>query len=419
VRSDMDWAKMVEMHDQGVGIGEIARKLNVSRKTVKRYVESNSPPRYSREERGSKLDPYKDTVRAMLAENPLNAPRILREIQKQGYRGGISILKDFMKPIKDSSRCLAEIRYETGPGEQAQADWVDFGMQMVDGERTHLYAFVMVLSYSRMRFVRFTTDLRTETFIECHLAAFEYFGGWPKTILYDNTKNVVIKRAIKASESTFNQMFAEFMKHYGIKIRLCKPGIEGAKTKGKVERAAQYVERDFFLGLSLTSLAQLNCDAVAWCCRANGAVHGTTHEIPTDRWPREGLQPFSSLTVYEVTIIDPRKAARDCLVSWRGNHYSLPWRFAGRECKVLVRGERLQIEVAGDLVATHEVLSGSHRVSRQKEHFEGLLKQKLDAHKRTHEKRITAQKVHVPQAPPVEVERRSLSYYEMMVGGAS
>lgn len=45
----MDWAKMVEMHDQGAGIGEIARKLNISRKTVKRYVESNSPPRYSRE----------------------------------------------------------------------------------------------------------------------------------------------------------------------------------------------------------------------------------------------------------------------------------------------------------------------------------------------------------------------------------
>jgi len=110
--------------------------------------------------------------------------------------------------------------------------------------RQRLWAFAMVLGYSRMRFVRFTTDAKTPTFISCHMDAFDYFGGYTKSILYDNTKNVVLKRALRSSDSQWNPQFQDFFTHYDFKPRLCKPGLEGAKTKGKLVIGADH--KDLF-----------------------------------------------------------------------------------------------------------------------------------------------------------------------------
>ena len=254
----MEWAEMMAMYQRGVAIGDIANAMGLNRKTVSKYVKAASPPRYERKERASKLDPFKEYVRGRLAENSFTATRMMRELKEKGYDGGLTILKEFMAPIKDMSRVVAQIRFETEPGEQSQVDWVDLGRIQVGDEVLHLYGFVMVLSWSRMRFVHVTTNVRTETFIQCHILAFQYFGGWTGSILYDNTKNVVLKRAILSSESTFNPMYLDFAQHHGITPRLCRPGIEGAKTKGKVERAIQYVEKDFFLGVEFDSVPHLN-----------------------------------------------------------------------------------------------------------------------------------------------------------------
>ena len=183
MRSDMEWAEMVELHRQGVSMGDIANKLGVDRKTVRRYVQAGSPSRYSRAARGSKLDPYTDFTKDKLAEDPYSAPKMLRMIREKGYDGGISILKDFMKPLRDASRVAAEIRFETRPGEQAQVDWIDLGRHEIDGEVIHLYCFTMVLGYSRYAYAEFTDNVRTETFVHCHLRGFEPFGGCPRSIL--------------------------------------------------------------------------------------------------------------------------------------------------------------------------------------------------------------------------------------------
>ncbi len=91
----------------------------------------------------------------------------------------------------------------------------------MDGKHRKLYAFSMILGYSRMRYVKFTTDISTKTVIEMHLNAFQYFGGFTDTILYEDVKQVVIDRKIKALESTFNERFMDFAEYYGIVIRLC------------------------------------------------------------------------------------------------------------------------------------------------------------------------------------------------------
>jgi transposase len=421
LRSDMEWAEMLALHRDGMSIGDIANIMGLNRKTVSKYIRAASPPRYRRPDRGSKLDPFKDHIRARLAEYPFTATRMYREIREMGYDGGITILKEFMAPLRDASRVVAEIRFETDPGEQAQVDWIDLGRVRICEEVLHLHAFVMVLSYSRMRFVHVTTDCRTETFIQCHLLAFQYFGGWPRTILYDNLKSVVLKRALLSSESTFNPMFLDFAQHHGVTPRLCRPGIEGAKTKGKVERAIQYVEKDFFLGVEFDSVSHLNSKLELWCQEANSKMHGTTHEVPLQRWSREGLTAFGCVPPYPLTIILNRRASKDCFVRYENNFYSVPWRHAGRECRLVVREGTLHIEVAGEPVAEHRLLQGSFLTSRRKEHFEGLHKLKRDANKIRHERRLASltSANELVIAPPVDVERRDLSTYDMFMGGAS
>jgi len=79
--------------------------------------------------------------------------RILEEIQEQGYTGSYTTVKNFVRPLKRSRQILAEYRYETGPGIQAQVDWGDVDTIIVDGRKVKLYSFGMVLGYSRNRYI--------------------------------------------------------------------------------------------------------------------------------------------------------------------------------------------------------------------------------------------------------------------------
>jgi hypothetical protein len=154
-----------------------------------------------------------------------------------------------------------------------------------------LYCFLFILGYSRTRYIEFVTDMSTNTLIRCHAHAFRYFGGYPEEILYDNMKQVVIKRLLKQEDSTLNRQFEDFAGFYGFKPVLCRP--YRGQTKGKVERTVQFVRDNFMVGIKYSSLDDLNGQALAWCNKVNGKVHATTNEIPFERLKREALNPSS------------------------------------------------------------------------------------------------------------------------------
>ena len=107
-----------------------------------------------------------DRIRDMIDKHNLSAIRILEEIRKQGYDGGYTILKDYCSAIRKDRRIPAVYRYETDPGKQSQVDFGDFGRTEIDGISRKLYAFSMILGYSRMRYAEFTTDISTENVIK-------------------------------------------------------------------------------------------------------------------------------------------------------------------------------------------------------------------------------------------------------------
>ncbi len=396
-----------DLYAQGLSISEIARRTGFDRKTVSNYLKTKEPPEYKeRAKKESKLDKYKDYIIKKLHEGPFTAIRLFREIKEMGFTGKYTIVKDFIHKVRPPQGVPAVYRYETKPGVQAQVDWSEFGTVEIDGRIKKLYCFDMVLGYSRMRYIEFTLSIDVYTLIKCHLNAFRYFGGYTEEILYDNMKQIVLLRASKSSESKWNAKFEDFFKHYGFIPRLCRP--YRAQTKGKIENTVGYVRRDFFLGRKFNSIQDINAQAVTWLNRINSNVHGTTHEIPFDRFKLEGLKPIDGKPEYLVIREETRKISRDCYISYLGNKYSVPYRFAGREATIQIFENQIKVIVANEQICEHEILTGSGRMSRNAEHFNGLLGEVLKENKAAMNKSQSTMKFST-----VEVEKRPLSAYEV------
>lgn len=156
----------------------------------------------------------------------------------------------------------AVIRFETVPGYQAQVDWKEFGRKTVDGKEKKLYAFTMILGYSRMLCIRFTTDMKSDTVLSCHIMAFRYFGGVLRTILYDNMKTVFVAD----SDGVFHPQkgLLSLASHYGFTPERCR--VRRPQTKGKVERTIGYLDNNFWGRMegSDVELERLNEDVRCW-----------------------------------------------------------------------------------------------------------------------------------------------------------
>jgi len=284
--------KMIKKYlKDGMSKSAIARKLGISRETVRKYASKPDGyiPVMSKTTIETQVDQYLPHIAKMLEtakEQELHIPTtvIYDEIQKLGYEGSLRWLQQVMQKyeLRQRTQNNKEIeRFETAPGKQMQIDWVEFPK---DG----LSAFVVTMGYSRASYVQYVTDEKLETLIECHINAFAYFGGVPDEGLYDNMKTVIIKRnQYGYGKHKLNAMFEDFAKHCGFKIKVCKPYTP--QTKGKVERFNHYLRYTFHNGLRVKlamknyemNLENANSEVLKWLNnRANKRIHQTTLQQP-------------------------------------------------------------------------------------------------------------------------------------------
>lgn len=196
----------------------------------------------------------------------------------------------------------------------------------------------MNLGYSRMQYFEFTTDVSTENVIKMHMKAFRYTGGIPSEMLFDNMKQILIDRNIKGSESRFNETFLCFSEYYGFNIQLCFP--YRSRTKGKIERNIGYLGGNFFNGRNFSSLDDVNAQCSSWLAEANGKRNATTAKVPADAVKDEILTHIDSVPEFRYRINVTGKTSRECYVHYNSNRYSIPWKYAGRECTVKEKTER-------------------------------------------------------------------------------
>ncbi|MDQ1286094.1 MAG: hypothetical protein QG663_1520 [Thermodesulfobacteriota bacterium] len=205
-----------DLFNEELSISEIARQTGHSRMTVRKYLNSQVPPLpQKRSKKPSKLDGHREYIIDRLKEFPLSASRIYREIQDRGFTGKYTIVKDFVREVRPEIGVPAIYRYETKPGVQAQVDWGEVGKVEVDGKSRNFS--VLACSWIlKNETCRIYVEHRYLQLIQCHLSSFHYFGGFTQEILYENMKQVVIKRALKSSDSEWNSAILV------MKINTCK-----------------------------------------------------------------------------------------------------------------------------------------------------------------------------------------------------
>lgn len=271
---------------RGESVRSIAKQIGCSRNTVRRYLREENAVRYKpRTPRPCKLDPFKGYLRLRVMQAQprwIPATVLLREIVERGYDGGLTQLKQWLTPLKQPE-LEAVVRFETAPGKQMQADFTT-----VRRGRDPLIALVATLGYSRASFVKFTSAEDAQTLCAALREAFDYFGGVPEHVLFDNTKAVVIERdAYGEGKHRWNSALLSLAEECGFSPRLCQP--YRAKTKGKVERLNGYLKGSFVVPLAATIEAsglKLDIDTANRHVRrwldevANARVHATTKAVP-------------------------------------------------------------------------------------------------------------------------------------------
>jgi transposase len=336
------------LRKEGHSIRRIARLSGHSRNTVRKVLKERAPRPPQKRAYHSQLDEFKAYLRQRYLEHQLSAVRLTEEIGAMGFKGSVVIVRRFLHQLRQSNQISKKltVRFESPPGKQAQCDWTEVGRYpLADGRRFYVYAFVMVLSYSRMRYVEFSTSMRQEVLIGCHQRAFEYFGGVPETILYDNMKQ------IRIGPGRLHPLFVDFATHYGFVIKSHRPWYP--RTKGKVERSIGYVKDNFLRGRQFEGLEDLNAQRWAWIQAANSKVHATTGRIPSDLLLEEGLQPLAGLRPWTAAQRCIRRVNAEALVQLQGTQYSVPARYCRHRVEVEARAGTITIRSGDLIIASH------------------------------------------------------------------
>lgn len=363
---------------EGWRMGAIAREVGVHHGTVNRVL-AQSGVETSNTERPSKIDPFIPFILDELERHPdLKSPRLHQMVKERGYVGGPDHFRHLLSRIRPKKAPEAFLRMRTLPGEEAQVDWADFGTVAIGKAQWRLSAFLMVLSWSRSVFVQFTLSQKMSWFLWGHEAAFEYFGGVPRVILYDNLKSAVIRRRGRTID--LNKTLCDFSIHHGYEPRPVGP--YRGNEKGKVERAVRYVRDSLFAGLTWSSLSELNEKALHWM--------ETISE--TRPWPDDKSRLVKEVFLEEKDLLRPlspdgfpceerkeAKVGKRPYVRFDRNDYSVPSEFVRRILVVYGGKELIRIFDGEDLIAEHPRSFDKDQFIASPGHIEELRKKKQKA----------------------------------------
>lgn len=397
--------------EERLSVSEIARRMDLDRKTVRHWIRQSQWIPYSRAPRvDTLLAAHAKFVRERVAQVNYSARIIYQELKhRHGFAGSYETVKRAVAPLRElaaaGDACLT--RFETEPGQQSQIDWGQcktwFGERPVE-----LHVFVLTLGYSRRGFYCAFPNEQLSQFLEAHEHAFEHFGGLTREHLYDRPRTVCHLDA--SGKRVWNPTFRAFAQYWGFEPRVCRA--YRAQTKGKVESGVKYVKRNFLPGRRFADIVDFHQQLEEWNATiADQRVHGTVHELPIVRFERErghlirpAGQPAFALAARVARIVP-----QDWLVSFQTNRYSVPFRLVGQIVEVTRQGDTVQLFHRGELVASHPLLTGKHQVHILPEHSPGAIA-RTQRQLRSHGPQAGA------RSAQAEVEVRDLAIYEQLAG---
>jgi len=357
---------------RGEGVKRIAREVGVDRKTVKAWRQRGGwRARPAGRRRRRALDAFVDFIEARGPEVGWNGAVVHRELRAQGFTGGYLQIQRYLQPLRAARQwaATASVRFETGPGEQAQVDFGQLRVWIGEVEAV-VHLFVFTLGYSRRLWTRAYPHERLDVVLDGHERAFQAFGGVPLTCLYDNPRTQVLGR--RDGHVLWQPVFEDFARYYGFTPRACQP--YRARTKGKVESGVKYVKGNALAGRRFGSWEALNAWLEEWCLTvADQRVHGTTHERPIDRFARETLAPLGARSPYRYEHVRQRRVPADALVAIAAGRYSVPVQYVGTTVTVHETATHYEIFSGSTAIARH-AKRPRFAVTMEPAHYAGLLR---------------------------------------------
>jgi len=420
-RGELPWGEVMQTPDEvaamlrlkglGWGIKRIARELGCSHMTVRHYVAQGGWLPYRGGGRRRVLAGLEDWVAERFRRHAGNADVVRQELlAEKGLKLSLRTVERAVAALRREleAEARATIRFETPPGKQLQ---IDFGERrvLIGGESVKVYLFVATLGYSRRVYVRAFRNERQESWFAGLEGAFGHFGGVTEEVLFDNDRGLVVRHDRATGEVELNARLHAFARHWRFRPRACAP--YRARTKGKDERGVGYVKKNAIAGRTFETWPAFEAHLEEWTREiADQRVHGTTGEVPVERFQRaeaKALQSIAGIPPFAVARELVRKVQGDCAIEVDGNAYSVPWRLIGESVRVTLADGQLRVTHAGQEVAVHQRCTGRFERRTDPLHFAGVVGF-----------RSKAAVVPAPAADATDPELlRPLIEYERLVGG--
>jgi transposase len=374
-----EYLELIYQWHQGKSGREIRDSLGISRKTIRKYIRGLQQLEVSRDQplaspdelvklirflqdpaafsqpALSKLEPYHEQIEKWLKEKHMTISQVYRLLrEQQGFDVSYMSVYRYVRSRIEPPSPSVTVRLHSDAGQQAQVDFGSVGL-MKDpqtGKLRKAWAFVLILSYSRHRFVRFVFRQDSPTWIDCHLRAFAYFQGCPKTILLDNLKSGVLKPDIY--DPTINPAYSELERYFSFVADPAK--VQMARHKGKVERQMPVVRQQLIAGREYRHIDEANDFALKWCRHQIGMrKHGTTQRKPFEVFQQEEADQLLELPAepYERAEWKRCSVHRDCHLIFERSYYSVPHRYCQQEVWVRADQKLVRVYLDHQLIKTH------------------------------------------------------------------
>jgi len=346
---------------------EIARLTGHDWKTVSRVIKNIEKgveiPQYK--PRKTLIDNYKEKIFELLEQN-LSGVRIYEKLIEYGFSGSYPTVRKYISKLKLANNIF--VRIHTEPGEEAQVDFGYLGMIRDDfGKKRKTWIFNMRLSYSRLDYYEKVYDQKVETFIACHIHAFEFFGGVPKYVKIDNLKAAILE--VNFYEPLYQQMYKDFAKYYSFSPIPCR--VASPNDKAKVESGIKFVKNNFLKGRNFNDGSHFDRQLRDWNINKNNRIHGTTRKVPYEVFMEEEKNLLLPLppTRFTISKISTRKVYHDCHIYVDYNYYSACYEYVGKTVDVELTDKFLKVFYNGSQIALHSRLTTKGQFSTQISHY--------------------------------------------------
>ena len=336
----------------GLPMRVIAKRLNMSRNTVRRLVgRGASKPRVPASPRTSLLTPYETRLKSLIADTPeLTAPAVLEKLRRDGYRGGVSILRERLRGLRPRAK-ESFLTLDFKAGEAVQVDWADFGFAL-PGVPRRVSAFVMALCHSRYLYLEFALSQSMGSLLRCMERGLQFFGGTTYVDIFDNMKTVVLQH--NSQGVAFNRNFLEYASSRGFAVRACN--VRRGNEKGRVERPIGFVRSRFWPGRRFSDLMDLNSQGLQWRDDfANNRVHEVTGKVPALVFQHEekaALRPLPT-TPFNTDDVEGQTVTKLFRVRFDKNTYSVPPGLVSQALTVRADDDWVRVKLGTNDVATH------------------------------------------------------------------